>query len=76
MRKLVLGFLVGILGLPTGVLLLARLGLFSALANAAPPVWEKTFAQMTLNAYVSRHAPHLINPVPATNENLLAGMKI
>ena len=76
MRKFVLGFVVGILTLPAGFLLLAWLGLIPALANADPPGWEKAFAQMTLNAYVSRHAPHLTNPVPATDENLLVGMKI
>jgi hypothetical protein len=63
MRKFVLGFSVGVLTFP-------------ALANADPPRWEKAFAQMALNAYVSRHAPHLSNPVLATDENLLAGMKI
>ena len=75
MRKFVLGFVVGILILPAGFLLLAWLGVFPALANADPPRWEKAFAQMTLNAYVSRHAPHLTNPVPSTDENLLAVLK-
>ena len=76
MRKFVFGFVVGILTLPAAFLLLAWLGLFPALANADPPEWEKVLAQMTLSAYVSRHAPHLTNPVKATDENLLAGMKI
>ena len=76
MRKFILGFVAGILALPAGSFLLAWLGFFPALANADPPGWEKAFAQMTLNTYVSRHAPHLANPVPATEENLLAGMKI
>jgi mono/diheme cytochrome c family protein len=76
MRKFGLGFIVGILTLPAVFLVLSCLGSFPALANANPPAWEKAFAQMTLNAYVSRHAPHLTNPVSATDENLLAGMKI
>lgn len=76
MRKFVLGFSVGVLTFPAGLVLLAWLGLFPALANADPPRWEKAFAQMALNAYVSRRAPHLSNPVAATDENLLAGMKI
>jgi len=76
MRKFGLGFVVGILTLPAAFLLLAWLGLFPALANVDPPGWEKALAQMTLNAYVSRHAPHLTNPITATDENLLAGMKI
>lgn len=76
MRKFVLGFAVGILILPAGFFLLAWGGVLPVLANADPPGWEKAFAQTALNAYVSRHAPHLPNPVPATDENLLAGMKI
>ena len=76
MRNFVLGFVTGILALPASFLLLARLGLVPALANAAPPRWERAFAQIALSGYVSRHAPHLTNPVPATDENLLAGMKI
>jgi hypothetical protein len=76
MRKFVLGFSVGVLTFPAAFVLLAWLGLFPALANADPPRWEKAFAQMALNAYVSRHAPHLSNPVLATDENLLAGRKI
>jgi mono/diheme cytochrome c family protein len=76
MRKFVVGFVMGLLTLPAGFVLVAWLGFFPALANADPPAWEKAFAQMTLNSYVSRHAPHLTNPVAATDENLLAGMKI
>ena len=76
MRKFALGFVTGILALPAAFLLLGRLGVLPVQANADPPGWEKAFAQMSLKAYVSRHAPHVANPVPATDENLLAGMKI
>ena len=76
MGKFVLGFVVGLVTLPAVFFLVAWLGLFPALANSDPPGWEKAVAQMSLNAYVSRHAPHLTNPVSATDENLLAGMKI
>jgi len=76
MRKFVLGFSMGVLTFPAAFVLLAWLGLFPALANADPLRWDKAFAQMALNAYVSRHAPHLGNPVLATDENLLAGVKI
>lgn len=69
MRRFVLGFLTGITVLPAGFLLLAWLCVLPALASAAPPGWEKALAEMTLNSYVSRHAPHLTNPVPATDEN-------
>jgi mono/diheme cytochrome c family protein len=76
MRKFVLGLVLGFLTLPVVAFLLAWLGFFPALANANPPAWEKSFARTALDGYVSRHAPHLTNPVPASDENLLAGMKV
>jgi mono/diheme cytochrome c family protein len=76
MRNFAVGFVVGILSLPTAFLILAWLGFFPALANADPPAWERAFARIALNSYVSRHAPHLANPILATDENLLAGMKV
>jgi hypothetical protein len=71
MRKFVFGFSVGVLTFPAAFILLAWLGLFPALANADPPRWEKAFAQMPLNGYVSRHAPHLCNPVPANRREFI-----
>jgi mono/diheme cytochrome c family protein len=75
-RRFVQGFVLGILALPLGALVAAWLGYLPALAKAEPPRWEKAVAQMTLNSYVARHAPHLANPIPPTDENLLAGLKV
>jgi mono/diheme cytochrome c family protein len=75
-RKFFLGFVVGIVVVPAGCWIVAWLGFFPALANGDPPGWEKAFARLALTAYVARHAPHLTNPVAATDENLLAGMKV
>jgi mono/diheme cytochrome c family protein len=76
MRRFMQGFVLGILVIPIATLVLGWLGLLPTMANRESPRWEKAFAQMTLNAYVSRHAPHLTNPIQPTDENLLAGMKV
>jgi len=76
MRSFVLGFVLGILALPLCALIAAWLGYLPALAKAEPPRWEKAVATMALNSYVARHAPHVMNPVQPTDENLLAGLKI
>jgi mono/diheme cytochrome c family protein len=76
MRRFVQGFVLGIVALPLAALVAAWLGYLPALANAHPPRWEKAVAQMALNSYVARNAPHVANPLPPTDENLLAGLKI
>ncbi len=76
MRKFVMGVLLGILILPTVLFGVVYLGFFPALANAHPPRWEKALARLALSAYVARHAAHLKNPISATDENLLAGMRV
>ena len=75
MRGFLAGWLTGILTLPVLAVGIAWLGFWPTHANASPPGWEKAFAQMALKASAARHAPHLANPIPATDENLLAGMK-
>jgi mono/diheme cytochrome c family protein len=76
MRKLIAGWLLGILTLPLLGLGMAWLGLLPSHANATPPLWERAIAQMALLGYVARHAPQVANPIAATDENLLAGMKL
>ncbi len=76
MRRLLLGFLVGLLLLPVAVFLGGWLGLLPSYANTDPPAWEAAFGQMALEAYVARHAPHVTNPLPATDANLKAGMDL
>jgi mono/diheme cytochrome c family protein len=76
MQRFLLGFVAGILAIPVIVFITGWLGVLPALANSEPPRWEKAFAQMALSSYVERHAPHLTNPIQATDENLLAGLKV
>jgi mono/diheme cytochrome c family protein len=76
MRKFLWGFVAGILLLPLTALAGAWLGLLPTTANSAPPAWERAIARTALDSAAARNAPHLVNPVAPTDENLLAGMKI
>jgi len=60
--------------LPAVAWVLAWLGAWSVDATAAPPAWERAFARMAVNASVARRAPRISSPIPATPEELLAGM--
>ncbi len=76
MRNFILGIVITILVLLIGGLGVALLGFVPTNANTAAPKLEKQIAMSALDASMERHAPHLNNPVPPTDENLIAGMKI
>jgi mono/diheme cytochrome c family protein len=76
MRRFLAGFLAGIVVLPLGILVAAKLGLFPIRSNTNPPRWESAFAHMALDASAARQAPGVENPVAPTEENLLAGVKL
>jgi thiosulfate dehydrogenase len=76
MRRFLLGWVLGILTLPVIAVVMAWWGWLPTYAETPPPAWEKSFSQMALNNYAARHAPRVSNPLPATDETLLAGMKI
>lgn len=76
MRNFVWGILFTLLILALGGLGAALLGLLPTNANAVPPQMEKRLAMSALDASMERHAPRVNNPVPATDENLIEGMKI
>jgi mono/diheme cytochrome c family protein len=71
-----MGWVLGVVTVPAVIFGTAWLGFLPTQAETPPPAWEKAFAQMTLNNYVARHAPSTPNPIPLTDESLLAGMKI
>jgi mono/diheme cytochrome c family protein len=76
MRNFILGIIITILVLLLGSFGLALLGFLPTRANSAPPAIERHLAMSALDNSVERHAPHLNNPVPPTDENLIAGLKI
>jgi mono/diheme cytochrome c family protein len=76
MRNFILGIVVTVLVLLIGGLGLGLLGFVPTHANTAPPKLEQQIAMSALDASMERHAPRLNNPVPPTDENLIAGLKI
>lgn len=76
MRKFLLGFFLGLLTLPAVTFAAAWLGMLPTNANASPSALEKAFAHVALNAAAARRAPHLLNPIAPTQENLMAGVKL
>jgi mono/diheme cytochrome c family protein len=76
MRNFISGIVVTVL---TGLIVgagAALLGFVPTRANVAPPALEKQVASTALDASMERHAAHMSNPIPPTDENLIAGMKI
>jgi|SRR5450631_31574 mono/diheme cytochrome c family protein len=76
MRNFILGMVVTVLVMLIVGLGFALLGFMPTHANAEPPKLERQIAMSALDASMERHAPRGNNPVPPTNENLIAGIKI
>src|SRR5436853_495985 len=76
MGKFILGVIITLIVLILGGLGFATLGFFPTQANVAPPRWEHHLANTAVDASMERHAPHVTNPVPPTDQNLEEGMKL
>lgn len=76
MKKFILGVVVTMLVLAVGGIGLALLGFMPTHANTAPPRMEMHIAMSALDASMERHAPRVSSPIPPTDENLIAGMKV
>jgi mono/diheme cytochrome c family protein len=76
MRKFLWGVLITLLVVFVGGLSVALLGYLPTHANATPPKWEQSLAERALDASMEHRAPRVTNPIPATDENLIEGMKI
>jgi mono/diheme cytochrome c family protein len=76
MRNLILGFLTMIAALGIGSFGYLRLGFAEVRADANPPAWESQMAEFAVRASVRRSAAQLRNPIPLTDENLIAGGKL
>jgi hypothetical protein len=74
--KFILGVISTAAVLVLGGLGFAMLGFFPTKANTAPPRLEQRLAHGALDASTERHASHLINPLPPSDQNLIDGMKI
>jgi mono/diheme cytochrome c family protein len=76
MRSFILGMIVTLVGLFAAGLIIAQFGLMPTNADATPPEFEHRIANTALDASMERRAPRLTNPVPATDNNLIDGMKL
>lgn len=76
MGKFILGVIVTLLVLILGFLGAAMLGFIPTYANVAPPHWEHHLANSAVDASMERHAPHLSNPLPPSDQNYEDAMKI
>jgi mono/diheme cytochrome c family protein len=76
MRNFILGMVVAVLVLLIVGVGFALLGFMPTNANAVPPKLERQIAMSALDAAMERHAPRVNNPVPPTDDNLIAGIKI
>ncbi len=76
MRGFIVGVIVAVVLLFVAVLLIAQFGLFPTRADATPPAFERRIAMSALDASMDRHAPRLTNPVAATDQNLIDGVKL
>jgi mono/diheme cytochrome c family protein len=76
MGKIILGVVLTIVALLIVGAGLALLGFLPTRANKQPPDWERHLAMSAMDNSVERHAARVNNPVPPTDENLIAGLKI
>lgn len=76
MGKFWSGFILGVIALAAATFVYIRFGYINPRADIAPGVMESALAMPSLDAAVGRRAPKIKNPVPPTDDNLVAGMKI
>ncbi len=75
MKKFLTGFVLGVVVLLGGAALYFGLGLAPVAASAPPMPFERLLAGMALHARISKEMPAQA-PIPADENNLLAGARI
>jgi mono/diheme cytochrome c family protein len=76
MKQFLLGVLTTLLVLAIGGFAYLRLGFAEVRGDVPPSGWERALMFSSVHASVRRRAPEVPNPVPATDENLIAGGKL
>jgi mono/diheme cytochrome c family protein len=73
---MLIGFILGLLAVPVVGAVVVFSGRFPFEAKATPPSWEARLAGMALDPAVARKAKGLTDPVAATDDELLNGLKV
>jgi mono/diheme cytochrome c family protein len=76
MKNFILGILFTIFTLALAGFAYLRLGFVEVRADVPASRLEAALLVPAVHASVRRHAPEIPNPVPATNENLIAGGRV
>lgn len=76
MRSFLLGVLFTLVVLVLGGFAYLRLGFAEVRGDIPPSKWEAALMFSAAHASVRRRAPELPNPIPPTDENLIAGGKL
>jgi mono/diheme cytochrome c family protein len=76
MKNFVLGMLTATLLLAVGGAIFLRLGFAEVRGDLRPSSFETKLMTAAVHAAVGREAPEVPNPVPPTDENLIAGGKL
>lgn len=76
MRDFILGGVLTLVVLGLGGLLYLRMGFAEVRGDLPPSRWEAALMHVAVHASVRRRAPEMPNPVPATDENLIAGGRL
>lgn len=75
MGKFLAGIVVGVVGLLVAGFVYSRTGYMPVNADVTPGKFETYIASSALDASMERQAPRVQNPIPATDANLIDGMK-
>jgi mono/diheme cytochrome c family protein len=76
MAKTLIGFVLGLLVVPVIWAAIVFSGHFPFQATDKPPRWERRLAGLALDPAVAKKAEGLANPIAATDDELMSGMKL
>lgn len=75
MRSFILGVILAVVVIVVGGLVYALSGFINTDSDQSPGPAETWLASHAMDASMDKHAPHVQSPIPATDANLIDGMK-
>jgi mono/diheme cytochrome c family protein len=76
LRGIILGIVITVVLTAAAAYAIIRTGIMPANADERPPRFETWAAKTSLHATLRRSAPKVTDPLPATNDNVIAGIKL